>query len=746
MVIDDFKYMNRMGPDHKAVTRFLQNAKIEPGGRMVKLPSREVTISTRSIQGGGTLSLTNDSIFFKDPNHSDLTTSSNVLTIWNDKLYYFNGTAWVLVTWRGSTSADFDKVRYWSDRGTLHVPGGPDGVAAVYEYLDRQIADSNGYFNDAVEFEGFWFGAEELPTFPKISMAVTAIDAVHDSGNYSDALQKEKPHYIMAVYNCDGQESIPSSSSMIQFGDGSPTESFVARILIAQSATIADHRVTAIDLYVATDLLVADDNADVATDTDFHMIQWKFLRRIHINKPHILWSGTLKSISALDSNFWNLDATQGTKDHFTNDVLNTGFKIRFRPLSGGSWDSRDITDVVYDASGVNDLLAIAADGAAVAIGQYDCQVISEWTLNGAQYDIYTLWRFEGSGSSVSELGDPIDTVQAYSLIDENFPQAEFVATQDRRTFRLGPKTDIERPNTLLWSEVDKPQVVPNGNLVLLNINPGEAAKGLVAIRNGLLALYEQTAHYIRMTGEPVEYDAEEGRSENGCIASKSVVEVDERLYWLGPDGVKMFDGSIQTLSDPIRDDYISLIASELAVAGTYEGIVGGYSRDKRMIVWVFPSSTLSIEGNTINALGYDVVMNGFVFLNLAGNFTFLFQDYDGVLYGSRVSSGVDKIFGDTPSTGNAMVWRSGSIMNELDRINVEKFRVRYLGTFTIEVYPEKNGNTVLDDTMTERTSVGTSDARIGIDVNDFDMKIYSSTSKDDAEMTRVEIKLKDMPR
>jgi len=763
MIIKDFTNMDRVGSSLKTLTRLLVNGKLvgSLGQRKIKkLPGYQDFITSLAISGGGTLTPHENAVFFKDPNHG-YATSQTLFMIDDNTLYYYDSVnGFVAVSWDGSGSADFTPVadvRFWFERGTLHIAAGLNGTASVYQYIDREkTTDLNGYFNNNEEKEGFWFGEEELPTFDATKFTITNKNAINDSESYEHCLQKLKKHYLMGIYNCDGQEAIPSSTNMTVFKETTVGwYSFVAEIKITQTFSSLDKRVTAIDLYGGIESDLSNNLIDLRNDDDFPLVDWKFLRRIHINNPHILWSGIAITLVGDNTNLliysWKNGAQDeliGTLGYFCNDSLNN-FEVRYRASHSDSWIYRNVTDTAFTTAGLGDHGTITVDGANIAVGTYDIQIISRWTASGDDYIIYTLWRFSGDSDVVDELGDPIESIQAYSLVEEYYPQSQFVAVQDRRTYRLGVTTDEDHKNMILWSETDTPDVVPNGNLVLLNTSNDEEPKGLEWVNGGLLALFEKSVHFIRMTGEPVTYDSEEGKFEDDCIASRSVVNANGLAFWFGLYGIKMYvNGEVKDIThDFLKDDYETLIASEYAGnSSSYEGIVGTYNPKERLVIWSLPNSTASISSVTVDCIAYDLETGGFIFLDSGKNYIGLVTNYDGITYGIAID-GIYELFGGSPDENTQMIWESGIFMaDDLDDLAIERLRLRYNGAFTVKMYTDGT-HAIANLLLPTLTSMANRDMRIMGKGEDYYIRLESTSDAGvDDEVEMIDVKPLRLPK
>lgn len=737
MGFENFEHPQRQADDTQVITRLLINGKIEgPPNRnkIVKLPGYANSVTGRSKSGGGNIQF--DKVFiFKDPRHG-YATQKTFFAIWSNKMYWWSGTEWHEVEWNGIEACNFDEIRFWYDRDELHISGGDEGRAAVYKHLDRDPGVGTGYFYNSRGFTGFWFGPEELPQFNLRDRTIKdGTEYMSLVGNWGENIDESLAHYLMAVYNCEGQEGIYKEKSYIFIGPGTATGNGFSVEFTVDFKNL-DKRVTSIDVYGAIGMMSGGAPIDVVEldKQDEISLDWKFLKRISINEDTVWLETDSDSGEYTDDDTIKTYTTKEPKFDFKDDALNDDYYLAARKSSDDVWIVSKITDVKdFYISGYT--YFDTEDPIFEAGNTYFLKIISRWEkVTGEEYRNRILWIDDDS------LGDPYDTIQAYSIIGEKFPEVKFSVNQDRRTYRLDGKY-------LRWSEPDKPCVAPNGNLMIMNIEPGEEERGLAIVGGALLAFYEKGVHYIRMTGEPVTYDAEEGKWKDGCIASRGLVNFNEIAIWPSIDGFKIFGlergekekGVAGDLTENVlRDDYKSLIASEYSGNdSSYEGIVGAYSGKQNLVVWTFPNSTFTIGDLTVKLLAYDILKGGFLFLESDKTFKHLFEGYDGELYGVD-DDGIYELFADSPDESNRLVWESGIIIPEMGEILLERLRLVYKGTPTVSLYADRGATAVLSETLTAKTSVGQEDRFVMVQAKELQIKIESPLSTDGQEIGKIE--------
>lgn len=844
MLINKFGKMDRQSADTEVVTRLLLNGMIVgDGSRIQVLPGPTAYISSKNINPTGTITLGPGAVY----KHSEHAYAANatIAMIYDNKLYiYYASTAkWYLQTWNGLETADFNFPIYWDDRGRLMIGGGADGIPATLYYINREKdVDLDGYFENRVEYVGFYFGENWFPKFTsdfygghwELDARFTGTTSIKDAG-----LTYQKLTFLMCqfVYS-DGSVSIPDSDSMISIsrpdyifgGGGSGGQSNYSIVRIAIPAGGFDPRIRAIDIYVATMSETGVENKIVSieewsstqkptpssVDKDlFSRLNWRFLRRIDINQPSVLWSGILNKYGSYARQHVNAldDAADVTINNFpVLSLTNRHFKMRYRDYSGGAWtintleknvcssayyhdyygidawlydwmQAQIIADWTYEVTGteamgvieiVSDTAAdftgktITIDGIALienthwtaganakataasivtAINTYVASVDADarqhsdneqhaviWIFaatkgvagnsitlasdcypfcfrfsgdtliggrDGNYFWIMTMVRFEAD--SGLEAGDPIDTTQPYGLIEEYNVRYEFASMQDRRGYYLDCTTDERRRNAFMWSEIDRPGVIPNRNVVLLNTSPGEESRGLATLPRSFVALYEKSAHYIRLTGEPIQYDEEDGHFSHGCLSKRSWIVANGTVYWCSYKGLMSFsdDQGIRDLTEAVlKDDYMALIANEYAAnSNSYAGITAGFSEKYNMIFFTFPNSNITFDGYSANILAYDISRDTFIFVNASIVITDFIQGYGGVLYAVNSSGILDFL----SIAGTIMRYRTGMMTTEADRLRFDRVRLRYKGTASVKILTD--GNQIMNDTFPTKSSM-----------------------------------------
>ena len=725
MRIDKYTYMDRQSPDHAITTKLLVNGKVEGQGakRLKKLPGYRNVITARTIHGE-TIEMATP--YYYQAVLRGYTSTPMFLAIYNNSLYYtYEGNdMWQEIEWRGDDSPNFPDPRFYSDRGRVVIVGGPDGTEAILRYINRESSDEEGYFSNQESFSGLWFGPTDVPVpiNGQTAMNLYITEAKHAYAYYLDC---GSTYYILGVYVFDdGEIGIPSQDSVLSFyvspsvtGEALDIDSFIAHFRLDVGFNNLDKRVIAIQFYVAsTAESVADLDAvrlnyelgrgiRTATlrgstgETELERLGWKYFKRVWINKPVVLYAGSgLSDHFGTDNRIIRYTATEGSAGWFPNSSLNDKYYMRYKAPQDTEWLGSEMIVGCVGDSGDSYMMITLENGVFVLDTDYVFEIYKDWTEYATgYYRILFMLRYDGYSSDsievIDELGSPIDTVQPWALVDEYFPQPSFFTIQDRRAFRLDCQTDDRYRNMLMWSELNTIRTTPNQNSVMLNTQPEDEAKGLVAIDGGLFALFRRSCHYIRMTGEPIEYDREEGVIQEGCISKNSVVVVNGVCYYLAPGGFRAFDRGVKDISTAVIQDLVLDLIAHCEVRGGLDYIYGGYSQKMNMVVWSFPYSYIELVDDYLdtgdylyaNALGYDIENGGWSLIEMGQRSFGFFSGSLNELYGNSQIA-IHEWFASDQDNSNRMIWQSGAMTPEMAETVLKRFRASYKGVFTVKFY------------------------------------------------------------
>jgi hypothetical protein len=127
--------------------------------------------------------------------------------------------------------------------------------------------------------------------------------------------------------------------------------------------------------------------------------------------------------------------------------------------------------------------------------------------------------------------------------------------QDRAWY--GANTNGTRPNSLLFSEVDEPESVPDVNEVVIQNNTGSQDKVIALIPYGAMMLVAQERHMYRLTyvAQPVIDAAISLAGYRGLLNKRCWATFEGGLYCVDSFGMYGFDGSSMEPLSVAVDDY-----------------------------------------------------------------------------------------------------------------------------------------------------------------------------------------------
>jgi len=345
-----------------------------------------------------------------------------------------------------------------------------------------------------------------------------------------------------------------------------------------------------------------------------------------------------------------------------------------------------------------------------------------------------------------ETADSILVAQPYSLNKEYTPKYSCLASQNRRTFYYDCTTRKRHTNMLMWSEINKPNVIPNKNYIFTNTYPGEESRGLVAIQNGLLALNERSIHLIRMTGEPIQYDAEEGKLEVGCLASRGIIEHEGVVYWLGYDGIKKFERGLGDITrQTFASDYKKIVDSEYSNSPNgYEDICSGVAVDQGLLVWSFPNCTEMVENVVVRGFFYDLRTGDIILTSNDFYYNHLTTGYKGELVGVN-STGIYDLFSATSSESVQGKWVSGVLASEDGNpVKVDLLRIRHKGACTVTI--KRDGVQAFQQTMPTHSTSKFSLRQVNLSGDTLQVEVGTSISTDIDQIGRIELLANEVSR
>jgi hypothetical protein len=363
--LDLWRYMDRQSSPNQVATRFMLNMRIlgsPEAPRLARIPGSKVCIST--LASDDEIGVQLDKVFaFKSQDHP-FAQEETFFCVSRGNLYWFDGTIWHLQESISEFAPDLQDPQLFSYRDILHILGGPEGTSAIFRYLNRDAGQDRGYFENTDGFVGFWYGIDRIPAAGPMNL----IGGIYTfPSEYAGHLSRSAQHAVLPVLVDDkGQPGIPDPDSfktIIFNGDDTANQiRFCSIIVIEIDPTILDKRIVGIDMYGAcsSEELVYKSTLQMdipvmgsidiplgvirkrtpSGDLSFDAMNWKFLRRIDINQPTVMFNtmATASSTTAV-----KYTAVEGSMGCFKEDVLAGNFWIRYKAIESDDWTYELIT-------------------------------------------------------------------------------------------------------------------------------------------------------------------------------------------------------------------------------------------------------------------------------------------------------------------------------------------------------------------------------------------------------------------
>lgn len=307
MMIKSFGIPDRMGLDSDVISRFFLNCRAigKKGDVLQSLKglNQESIVLEKDPSGNF---IPEYAMRFGDTRYANLSSGYTWIAVYGNEVGIYDAALgkFRILTWRGALTEDYDSnlIHFFQDK--FFIGNSPTGTPAMAFYLDRQAADSNGYFENYTQFQGYWLGEEELPSFALSNFCGEAC-------MWESKLEKADFSNVAAGHGADdmllvtgqfvfegGQTSKFNSEAVLQFA-AETSLGFSADIRLCVPQTGFDYRLTGIDLYACKVPEGAINNtinypglsggSSVPTrglsDEMFGAMPWQFLKRININLP-----------------------------------------------------------------------------------------------------------------------------------------------------------------------------------------------------------------------------------------------------------------------------------------------------------------------------------------------------------------------------------------------------------------------------------------------------------------------------
>jgi hypothetical protein len=170
-------------------------------------------------------------------------------------------------------------------------------------------------------------------------------------------------------------------------------------------------------------------------------------------------------------------------------------------------------------------------------------------------DEATLIDSTRSGYALMPITLPSGQLNAYRFVVPPTDMEDACWFQDRAWY--GANTNGTRPNSLLFSEVDEPESVPDVNEVVIQNNTGSQDKVIALIPYGAMMLVAQERHMYRLTyvAQPVIDAAITLAGYRGLLNKRCWATFEGGLYCVDSFGMYGFDGSSMEPLSAAVDDY-----------------------------------------------------------------------------------------------------------------------------------------------------------------------------------------------
>ena len=127
---------------------------------------------------------------------------------------------------------------------------------------------------------------------------------------------------------------------------------------------------------------------------------------------------------------------------------------------------------------------------------------------------------------------------------------------------------------ICFSELGQPAVIPISNFIQIKDPQGGAITGMQSLGDSLVILMENGTYRLKIPSvDPTTYSIMESHEQIGCIAPKSVVKVEDVIYFCGRGNIYKLDGSflVDEIGKPILNKYLDTDSKKDTVA-TYDPV------------------------------------------------------------------------------------------------------------------------------------------------------------------------------
>tara|TARA_R100000406_G_scaffold12754_1_gene8215 strand:+ start:492 stop:2555 length:2064 start_codon:yes stop_codon:yes gene_type:complete len=166
---------------------------------------------------------------------------------------------------------------------------------------------------------------------------------------------------------------------------------------------------------------------------------------------------------------------------------------------------------------------------------------------------------------------------------------------------LDPDDEAEKHDDfIIFSPVNQPDILPVSNFIQIKDTQGGSIVGMRRINDNLVVFMEKGIYQLYApTANPTSFSLRESDANTGCIATNSIVEAGQYLFFAGTDNIYMTGAGMSStpVSTAIKDVYTS--------SSNLEQTIGVYDPLKNRILFRFGS-----DGTKIYALDYLKIIGG----------------------------------------------------------------------------------------------------------------------------------------
>lgn len=150
----------------------------------------------------------------------------------------------------------------------------------------------------------------------------------------------------------------------------------------------------------------------------------------------------------------------------------------------------------------------------------------------------------------------------------------------------------EHDDMILFSESGMPSIIPIANYIRLRDPQGGGIQGLKSMGDSLAVFMDYGLYRLRIpTSDPKSYQVVESNENVGCVAPKSIVKVEDYMYFCGRGNIYKLDAMfrVKDIGDAILDTYLANPDLKNSIAqydSLNEVVLFRFGNDKR-IVWEY---------------------------------------------------------------------------------------------------------------------------------------------------------------